>query len=1265
MFNTDRVVLAPQLVFGGDTADRVASGNMEGIATNGIAPGWIISATPGHGVTATINTGVTHGGTSAQNISWATTADGTIGFAQQLNGLDTNNTYGATAWVEILTLSASQLNDLVFRVGPASGSTNYQASATASNTAAFQQLIVTWSNTASSVWLWFTTIRRNNNDVVLSGSMEGGYINGVAPGWSVSAGGITATVETTTVHAGTSAQRLAWDTNANGTQAFARNITNLVPNQNYSLSANIRIPTSTAVSDYVVTLRVGPNSGGANFQASSSAVNSATASFSGMIVNWTNTASNVWVWVTASYTGSTSSMVANGDMEAAYTNGIEAGWIISPNSSLSAQANGTIVHGGVSSQLLAFKTAASGVASFAQNVAGLSTNHNYSATAWVRTNNLSAFKQHNLVFRVGPNSGAGDWQASATASDSSTAAYQALVLSWANTATSVWVWVTDDFRASTTNIISNSGFEGAYNGGFANSWSGSSSGITGSVETTIIGLGVSAQRLAWDTNANETQIFTQNLTGLSSLSDYSVTVSAQLASLNTSGVYDTYIRLGPNSGGKDWTNSMTASNTAALQTLTTTVNSSANSIWMWVGSRYKGNTTNQIANGTFESTFTNGLAASWLKSSNGLIVQRSTAPYSGTQAQELIFSSTADETEALSQNITGLTPWVSYAVSAYINFLASTTALQMHKLMLRVGPNSGAKDFQASTTATVTGAYTNTAFSWTNTATSLWIWVTDTITPETAIVGSGTFENGFTNGIGNGWISTIRNYAVSNIVSNSGFQQGFDASNVASGWVANATITASITSGAGAYEGLSAQVLRYPLNSTSTSAFATNLTGLDVYATYSLSALLRIENLNATNSGNGLAVTLAIKANSADSGSITSNVLSVTGATYTLKTVNWTNTASNVWVTITNANVATACLVYLDAVSATEVTSFSLSGAGTATPVNAGSSSQQIRYVSNVGLSSVIAQQLTSLSTSIDYAVSAFVYVEGPTAGKVVMRVGPNSGGTNWQASTTSTVTAAYEKLSLTWANTASTVWVWLGESTDNSVTAYIDTVTGTFVKVNGPTAQIDSITLAQQSVTGGVILDDFNFVLNGITNTSYVDDISFSLVSPTGGAIVDAVSALMTGSSTGGGIIDDVSAKSLSANIMQSTNTATNFAYINTNAWTMIIPNGTAAPASGTTFILQVNNSNPFDEAKAGHYVHPTNFSFKPTSNASGFNQASASATDFEGNWISVGDITASAYVGNGAYRWIRIYNAGGFTGSASAFRAFVWTPQFGNVHA
>ena len=106
MYNTDRIVLAPQLIFGGDTADRVASGDMEGIASASgtIAPGWIISETPGHGVTATINTVTVNGGTSAQQILWATTADGTRGFAQRLLGLDTNNTYRDTAYVRILSL---------------------------------------------------------------------------------------------------------------------------------------------------------------------------------------------------------------------------------------------------------------------------------------------------------------------------------------------------------------------------------------------------------------------------------------------------------------------------------------------------------------------------------------------------------------------------------------------------------------------------------------------------------------------------------------------------------------------------------------------------------------------------------------------------------------------------------------------------------------------------------------------------------------------------------------------------------------------------------------------------------------------------------------------------------------------------------------------------------------------------------------------------------------------------------------------------------
>lgn len=123
---------------------------------------------------------------------------------------------------------------------------------------------------------------------------------------------------------------------------------------------------------------------------------------------------------------------------------------------------------------------------------------------------------------------------------------------------------------------------------------------------------------------------------------------------------------------------------------------------------------------------------------------------------------------------------------------------------------------------------------------------------------------------------------------------------------------------------------------------------------------------------------------------------------------------------------------------------------------------------------------------------------------------------------------------------------------------------------------------------------------------------------------------------------------------------TATNDAFISSADWTLTIPGGvdnSAAALSAVPYRIEVNNANPLDPSKARHYMHPISQALESTSDYSKGSQfSSASAADFESNWVNLGDITASAYVGNGIWRFVRVVNDGGFTGSLSAFTAYLW---------
>jgi hypothetical protein len=119
----------------------------------------------------------------------------------------------------------------------------------------------------------------------------------------------------------------------------------------------------------------------------------------------------------------------------------------------------------------------------------------------------------------------------------------------------------------------------------------------------------------------------------------------------------------------------------------------------------------------------------------------------------------------------------------------------------------------------------------------------------------------------------------------------------------------------------------------------------------------------------------------------------------------------------------------------------------------------------------------------------------------------------------------------------------------------------------------------------------------------------------------------------------------------------ATNVVFVGYPWWTLLIPSGVAAPASGSPYRVEVNNSNPLDASKKNHYVNPTMWGVKSIADSIGNDQSSASAADFDNNWINLGDLTTSGFNSSFAYRFLRIVHNGGFTGTASAFKAYLWT--------
>jgi len=107
------------------------------------------------------------------------------------------------------------------------------------------------------------------------------------------------------------------------------------------------------------------------------------------------------------------------------------------------------------------------------------------------------------------------------------------------------------------------------------------------------------------------------------------------------------------------------------------------------------------------------------------------------------------------------------------------------------------------------------------------------------------------------------------------------------------------------------------------------------------------------------------------------------------------------------------------------------------------------------------------------------------------------------------------------------------------------------------------------------------------------------------------------------------------------------------------------------TGFKVQVNNSNPIDPGKADHAINPIDLAVASKASqlidrgAWGGNhdqtkESSASAADFNSNWLDLNDATidtSDQYIGSGAWRYIRLINAADIRTTLSAY---VYTRDF-----
>ena len=120
---------------------------------------------------------------------------------------------------------------------------------------------------------------------------------------------------------------------------------------------------------------------------------------------------------------------------------------------------------------------------------------------------------------------------------------------------------------------------------------------------------------------------------------------------------------------------------------------------------------------------------------------------------------------------------------------------------------------------------------------------------------------------------------------------------------------------------------------------------------------------------------------------------------------------------------------------------------------------------------------------------------------------------------------------------------------------------------------------------------------------------------------------------------------------------------YIGGQNYTIILK---ASAGVQTGIKVQVNNANSIDPNKPHHAVHPQALANQSQLNVlinrgaigpmdDPLKESSASASDFDTNWVDVpggAEIdTSDAYVGSGAWRWIRLTHGSGLNATLSGY--------------
>lgn len=118
---------------------------------------------------------------------------------------------------------------------------------------------------------------------------------------------------------------------------------------------------------------------------------------------------------------------------------------------------------------------------------------------------------------------------------------------------------------------------------------------------------------------------------------------------------------------------------------------------------------------------------------------------------------------------------------------------------------------------------------------------------------------------------------------------------------------------------------------------------------------------------------------------------------------------------------------------------------------------------------------------------------------------------------------------------------------------------------------------------------------------------------------------------------------------------TATSHVYVGTPYWTITFD---ANSFTADTIDIQVNNSRWKDPTQPNAYVHHTIMA------SSNYSESSLTGTvdpQFEASWMTWGRVSASAFSGSGAYRYMRlVHKAHSVTALNTSFMAFVHPYRF-----